>query len=108
MHPVHLSVVQETASPPEPGLGDYIAILLRRLPLMLAVTVGVTVAAAAVVLVQTKQYTANGSVVVQTGAVDATTGTAAPTSASDATQVLQTEIKVITGQRVLLLVQRQV
>ena len=75
---------------------------------MLAVTVGVTAAAAAVVLVQTKQYTANGSVVVQTGAVDATTGTAAPTSASDATQVLQTEIKVITGQRVLLLVQKQV
>jgi capsular polysaccharide biosynthesis protein/Mrp family chromosome partitioning ATPase len=108
MRPLCLCVVQETASPPEPGLGDYIAILLRRLPLMLAVLVGVTVAAGAVALAQTKQYTANGQVLIQSGPVDATTGTAAPTSASDATQVLQTEIKVITGQRVLLLVQKQV
>ena len=75
---------------------------------MLAVTVGVTVAAGAVALVQTKQYSASAGVVIQTGAVDTTTGTASPTSAADATQVIQTEIKVITGQRVLLLVQKQV
>jgi capsular polysaccharide biosynthesis protein/Mrp family chromosome partitioning ATPase len=101
-------VQESAAAPPEPGLGDYLAILLRRLPLIIAVTVGVTVAAGVVVLFQTKQYKATTGVVIETGTVDPTTGVISPPAAADTTQVIQTEIKVITGQRVLLLVQKQV
>ena len=37
-HPIGSNVVNETPAPPEPGLGDYIAMLWRRLPLVIAVT----------------------------------------------------------------------
>jgi capsular polysaccharide biosynthesis protein len=99
----------EPVSVGEPGLGDYISMLWRRLPLIVAVIVGVTAAAGVVLLAQQKQYTATAGVQIDPTPINPSTGQQSPArDIASTNQFIQTQVQLILGQRVRNLVEKQV